>query len=67
MLIRCPTCKGRGKVNKAYPPGTVMGYCDREGNRWPQEQCQSCAGVGWVEDGTAARRAPVAPSEGASQ
>ena len=44
----CPTCGGRGTVDKVYGPNMVMGYCDREGNSWPQEQCQNCCGQGWV-------------------
>ena len=63
MLIRCPTCSGLGTVNQAYPAGTVMGYSGLRGERWPQEMCQSCSGSGWVEDGTTAHRAPVAPTE----
>lgn len=63
MLIRCPTCGGLGTVDKAYPTGTVMGYSGPNGESWPQEICQSCAGSGWCEDGTDTHRAPVAPIE----
>jgi len=61
MLIRCPTCKGLGRVPKAYPSGTVMMYSGPNGENWPHEPCQSCSGSGWVEDGTPRHRAPVAP------
>lgn len=50
MRIPCPTCKRLGTVDKAMPAGTVMGYCGPNGERWPQETCQSCMGSGWVND-----------------
>lgn len=48
MRLPCPTCGRLGKVNKAFPAGTVMGYCGPNGERWPQETCQTCMGFGWV-------------------
>lgn len=51
MRLPCPTCKRRGTVDKAYPPGTLMMYCDKDGNRCPQEMCQTCNGSGWIYDG----------------
>lgn len=63
MLVRCPTCHGLGTINQAFPEGTVMGYCGPNGERWPQETCQSCGGSGWCEDGSSVHRAPVAPTE----
>jgi len=45
---RCPTCKGLGTVNKAYPSGTIMSYSGPNGERWPQETCQNCNGSGWA-------------------
>jgi hypothetical protein len=63
MLIRCPTCHGKGRVPDMSHTGSMC-YCDPyTGESWPHEWCQSCAGSGWVEDGTPAHRAPVAPRE----
>lgn len=63
MLIICPTCKGKGTINSRKYIGKAIGFCDLEGNTCPQEKCQSCAGAGWVEDGSSVRRAPVAPTD----
>jgi hypothetical protein len=48
MTISCPTCHGVGKVAKAMPSGTVMGYLGPDGESWPMEFCRSCCGSGWV-------------------
>ena len=63
MLIRCPTCGGKGRVPSARFSGPMMYYNPITGDSWPHETCQSCAGSGWVEDGGPVRRAPVAPSD----
>lgn len=49
MRVRCPTCGGYGKVPKAYPAGTVMGYVGPDGENWPHELCQTCGMSGWVD------------------
>lgn len=49
MRMRCPTCGGLGKVPKAMPAGTVMGYVGPEGENWPMEFCQTCGHSGWVD------------------
>lgn len=64
MLKPCPTCKGKGSINDPACVGRVMGYYNpHTGDCCPQIMCQSCAGSGWVEDGTPVRRAPVAPTD----
>lgn len=49
LKFPCPTCHRLGKVPKAFPSGTVMGYCGPDGESWPHELCQTCNGVGWVD------------------
>lgn len=51
MVVPCPTCKRLGRVPKAFPPGTAMGYCGPNGERVPYESCRTCSGSGWIDDG----------------
>lgn len=62
MLIRCPTCKGKGRVPSMGHTGSMSYYDPYTGENWPNETCQSCAGSGWVKDGTQASP-PVKPTE----
>jgi hypothetical protein len=32
-----------------------MGYSGPNGERWPQETCQTCMGAGWVNNDTAVK------------
>lgn len=51
MRVRCPTCRGLGRVPQAFPDGAAIGYCGPNGERVPHEPCQTCGTSGWIEDG----------------
>jgi DnaJ-class molecular chaperone len=46
--VICPTCKGKGTVNNPKLRGKPMSYCDKNGNSFPQVDCRTCNGEGWV-------------------
>lgn len=45
---RCPTCAGKGTVDRVKGMPRVLSYCGPNGERCPQETCPNCYGSGWV-------------------
>lgn len=50
MRKLCPTCGGRGSIDNPKLQGPMC-YNGPNGETWPQVTCQTCCGIGWVENG----------------
>ena len=56
MRKLCLVCKGKGTINNPVPSGP-MGYCEPNGESWPQVVCPNCGGSGLV--GVSENQGPV--------